>query len=167
MRQSILEQSCDGSCFQGTSKVALLKWLAFRLHSPGFVVSHVYLTMVRPSLEYAAAVWNSCLKMDVLTLEKTQVKIARIVLHLEGQQARLSDSAVLEKFEWPALAWRRRLASLCLFWQLKNGLGPPRLTGRLPAPASEHGPHSLRYLQILQYLDVLPSSITNNFFLGA
>ena len=124
--------------------------------------------MVRPSLEYAGAVWNSCRKMDVLTLEKTQVKIARIVLHLEGQRARLSDSAVLEKLEWPTLAWRRRLASLCLFWQLKNGLGPPRLTGRLPAPASERGPHSLRKpanfavprcASQLHYKSFLPGSI--------
>ena len=125
-------------------KVALLKWLAFRLHLPGFVISRVYLTMVRPSLEYAGAVWNSCRKEDAKTLEKIQTKIARIVLYLEGQRAKLSDSVVLEKLEWPTLAWRRRQSLLCLLWQLKHGLGPSKLAALLPAPTSVRAPYTLR-----------------------
>ena len=41
-------------------KVALLRWMTYRLRLPGFVIARCYLLLVRLVLEYAASAWNGC-----------------------------------------------------------------------------------------------------------
>ena len=125
-------------------KIAVIKWLAFRLHLPGFIFSHFSLTAVRPILEYAGPAWCNCRKDDAVMLERIQIKVARAVLFANGQRSKLGDSVVLEKLQWPTLAWWRRFVAICLFWQLKHGLGPPKLANFIPAAASLQVHHSLR-----------------------
>ena len=79
--------------------------------------------MVRQILEYPGPAWTRCRVEDARALEKVQLNVARLVLRNEG--ASLSEAAVLERVGWPTLAWRRRLQTLCLFWQLVHSLGPP------------------------------------------
>ena len=123
-------------------KVALLRWLAYRLRLPGFVISRCFVSMVRPILEYAGPAWTGCRVEDARALEKVQLKVARLVLRQEG--ASLSEATVLECVGWPTLAWRRRLQSLCLFWQLVHGLGPPKLSAAMPTSAAQRASYSLR-----------------------
>ena len=67
-------------------KIAAIKWLAFRLHLPGFIISRFYLAAVRPILEYAGPVWCNCRKVDAVMLERIQIRLARAVLFANGQR---------------------------------------------------------------------------------
>ena len=125
-------------------KIAVIKWLAFRLYLPGFIISRFYSTAVRPILEYAGPVWCNCRKVDAVMLERIQIRVARAELFANGQRSKFGDLAVLEKLQWPTLAWRRRFVAICLFWQLKHGLGPPKIANFIPAAASLRVHYSLR-----------------------
>ena len=130
------------------SKVVLLKRMAYNLHLPSYAVERCYLSMVRPILEYASPVWNSCSKSDGLRLEKLQLSVARAALGIRRHD--LSDSAVLSRIGWPTLAWRRRHQILFLFWKLRNGEGPPVLAAMVPKSINDRVNYGFRKAASLQ-----------------
>ena len=70
----------------------MIKWLAFCLHLPGFIISRFYLAAVGLILEYASPVWYNCGKVDAVMLERIQIRLARAVLFANGQRSKLGDS---------------------------------------------------------------------------
>ena len=54
----------------------MLKRLAYRCESNAFV-RHLYISLVRPILEYAGPVWDSCTLEDCLRVERLQLLVAR------------------------------------------------------------------------------------------
>ena len=82
-------------------KAFILKRLAYRCQADGFV-RHMFMTVVRPILEYASPVWDSCTKADALALERLQLSVARAIVKKGRRVA--SNSAVLEMIGWPTLA---------------------------------------------------------------
>ena len=145
-------------------KVYILKRLAYRCNSGSEFVAHLYLTLVRPVLEYAGPVWDACSRTDSLRLERAQLSIARAILRASRQS--LSNRDVLTRIGWPTLAWRRRRYKLFLFWQLTKGQGPPPLA--VPACVSTRASQTLRKRTIemplcrseLRRWSFLPSCIT-------
>ena len=95
-------------------------------------------------MEYAGAAWCNCCKEDASALERIQIKVTRSVLFPNGDRVNLVDSAVLERVQWPTLAWRRRLSSLCLFWQMSQGAVRPKLADCIPRTAAQRTDYSLR-----------------------
>ena len=57
---------------------------------------------MRPILEYAGVVWDACLKSDILALERTQVSVARSIIHASRKS--MSNIAALKTIGWPTLA---------------------------------------------------------------
>ena len=119
----------------------ILKRLAYRCRADGFV-RHMFMTVVRPILEYASPVWDSCTKAEALALERLQLSVARAIVKKGRRVA--SNSAVLEMIGWPTLAWRRRRLKLVLLWKLMHGHGPPALRAQLPTCVSVRAKQSLR-----------------------
>ena len=74
------------------------------------VKESAYLTMVRPQLEYASAVWDPYHVGDISELEKVQRRAARWVLNDYGRFS--SVSLMLEQLKWPTLQIRRKLSRL-------------------------------------------------------
>ena len=111
-----------------------LKRLAQRRNS-GQIVKKLYIGLIRPALEYASAVWDSCTKQDCLALERAQLSIARSVLCCSRRAHH--NWEVLEKIGWPTLAWRRRRTKLLLLWDLLHGRGPPSLANHVSKPLSD------------------------------
>ena len=60
-------------------KVFTLKRLVRRFGSES-LVTRLFLSLVRPSLEYAAPAWDSCSKHDDMSLERVQLSVARAIL---------------------------------------------------------------------------------------
>ena len=128
-------------------KVSLLKRLAFQSKLQPSVYSLLYKSLLRPCLEYAGCVWDGCSSSDSALLEGIQLSLARSLLaahHGSSFLIGMSKPDILAEVSLPTLAWRRRRQKLRHFWLLRNGLGPPSLSAKLPATVSERCTYSLR-----------------------
>jgi len=69
-----------------------------------------YLTMVRPQMEYASAVWDPYYNSQIQQLEKVQRRAARWIFN---DYSRFSSvSAMLTELSWPSLQTRRKISTL-------------------------------------------------------
>ena len=127
-----------------------------------------YVGVVRPSLEYASAIWGRCLRRDriaLVLLERVQLAIGRSVLRWPREDRH--NWEVLRQIGWPTLAWRRRRNKLLFLWFLLNKQGPPDLASDIPKLASERADYSLRgpsvafprFLTSQRFKSFLPASI--------
>ena len=99
-------------------KVYLIKRLAYHSGAAN-VAKRLYLGLVRPVLEYAGPVWDSCTKADCLAVERVQLFLARASLRCSHRST--SNVDVLSIIGWPTLAWRRRRFKRLLLWHLLHG----------------------------------------------
>ena len=77
-----------------------------------------FITLVRSSLEYCGAVWDTTVKEEAEQLERVQRRAARWA---RGAHGIISVTALLRDLNWPDLADRRRNQRLCLFYKVLNG----------------------------------------------
>ena len=95
-------------------RAGLLRWMSHHLRGP--LITHLYLTYVRPTMEYASPLWHGSIRdEDALQLESIQAAVARRILHAPWD---IPKRQLLEELNWPSLRWRREIASLCLLHQL-------------------------------------------------
>ena len=78
-----------------------------------------YKALVRPSLEYASAVWDPYIEEEITKLERVQRQAASWVVHHFRQTSSVSE--MLEQLQWPLLSQRRRTARLALMYKFHNG----------------------------------------------
>ena len=79
------------------------------------VKASAYLTLVRPLLEYAAAVWDPHYQIDIQLLEKIQRRAARWVLHDYSRYS--SVTSMLQHLNWPTLETRRKISRLQILYK--------------------------------------------------
>ena len=77
-----------------------------------------YLTMVRPTVEFASTVWDPHEKQDINKLEMIQRRGARFVKH--NYHNRFSVTDMLNDLKWRSLENRRRDARLTMFYKIIN-----------------------------------------------
>ena len=78
----------------------------------------VYLTFIRPILEYADVVWDNCTQYEKNELDKIQNEAARIVT---GTTKLVSIRELYKEINWDTLDERRRKHKLALFYKMVNG----------------------------------------------
>ena len=107
---------------------------------PLHVTEKLYLSYVRPTLEYACPVWHASITAEqALCLERIQASVARRLLHADWMEPK---NKLLQQLGWPALRWRRAISSITLFHQMK--VAPTRLfVSQLPASSFCHAPDAL------------------------
>ena len=69
-------------------KLGLLKKLKFTVSRD--ILAQMYISFVRPQLEYAVEIWSGCTKYNIEKLEKVQLYAARIVTGLSIITSRTS-----------------------------------------------------------------------------
>ena len=112
---------------KASKQIAVLRKLKFHL-SRNFL-DKMYLTFIRPILEYSCEVWDNCSKTESDRLEKLQLEAGRIVTGLTAY-ARLSS--IYDETGWEKLSDRREQRKLSLFYKIVNGNVPDYLSDLLP-----------------------------------
>lgn len=84
------------------------------------VVRKLYVSIIRPLLEYCSPVWNPVAKGDIDKLEAVQRRATKMAYGM----ANLTYEERLACFNLQPLAKRRQVADLLLMWKIANGNTP-------------------------------------------
>ena len=101
----------------------------------------MYISFIRPTLEYADIVWGNCTKSQEQELEKIQLEAARIVT---GTTKLVSLNKLYIETGWETLNDRRRKHKLTLFYKMNSGLAPGYLSSLVPDNVGQLVNYNLR-----------------------
>ncbi len=90
----------------------------------------IYLSFIRPLLEYSSIVWDNCTAGDKQRLENIQIEAARIVT---GATKLCKLENLYRDTGWDSLQTRRDQQKLIMLYKMIHGLVPSYLTNILPA----------------------------------
>ena len=96
------------------NRINIMRKLKFELNRQS--LETIYLTFIRPVLEYANVVWDNCAHYEKEELEKIQNEAARIVT---GTTKLVSLHALYEETGWDTLDSRRRKHKLTIFYFIR------------------------------------------------
>ena len=88
---------------------------------PQSVKESVYVSLVRPLLEYSSCAWDPCAEGLKHQLEMVQRRAARFVLNNYTRDSSVSE--MLSEIGWNLLETRRKIARLCLMFNIYHGCG--------------------------------------------
>ena len=112
------------------------------------IKQQAYLSLVRPSLEFASPVWDPFTAKDINKLESVQRRAARWVVNRHRQTS--SVDTMLTHLHWPTLQARRRKARLTAFYKYHTGqlnICSNRRPTKSPPVKSTRNSHSEAYLR--------------------
>ncbi len=89
----------------------------------------IYLSFIRPLLEYADIVWDNCTQYEKDAVEKIQIEAARIT---SGATRLVSIDSLYTEICWETLEHRRHSHKLNIFYKMKNGISPTYLIDIVP-----------------------------------
>ncbi len=124
----------------------------------------IYLSFIRPLLEYADVVWGNCTQYEKDALAKIQIEAARIST---GATRLVSIDCLYTETLWETLENRRQSHKFALFYKMNNGISPNYLVDILPA-VTDTTRYNLRNADNLQtvrsrttlyYNSFLPSTV--------
>ena len=95
----------------------------------------LYISLVRPHLEYASEIWNPYLMGDIQTLEKVQRRATKLVPELRD----LDYTNRLVALNLPSLLYRRRRMDMITVFRIVHGLqGVPFENSVVSVPQYHH-----------------------------
>ena len=122
----------------------------------------IYISFIRPILEYSDVVWDNCNSAEKEELEKIQHEAARIVT---GCTKLVSINNLYEEVGWETLGQRRRKHKLILMYKTVKGLTPSYLQNLVPTTVGNLSQyHGLRNSCNLQVIPARTSLYANSFF---
>ncbi|KAI8485890.1 hypothetical protein Bbelb_364420 [Branchiostoma belcheri] len=104
---------------------------ALRRKIPQNLLLRLYITITRPTLEYADIVWAGLTLRDQRTLESVQYQTARLISGHFGIPYPSYNSLYTE-LSLPSLQFRRKFHTAVTMYKLLNGRCPPHLQSLLP-----------------------------------
>lgn len=126
-------------CASVSKKLSILRKLKYILDRNS--LSKIYITFIRPVMEYGCELWNGCGVELADKLEKLQLEAARVVTGLPSYASR--QSLYIET-GWEKLIDRRNRSCLNLFYRIKNDLAPSYLKDLLPPQVFDLSEYPLR-----------------------
>ena len=121
-----------------SAKVGFLRRLRKRLNP--LIMRQLYITSIRPSLEYASIVWGGLTRRDEEKLEKCNRSAARLIANI-SPSADIPREIVLARAGLPTMASRRKASQVRLAQAAVRGRLPDHLLGTFSSwtvPASIH-----------------------------
>ena len=104
-------------CQSASKLLGMMRTLKFRLKRDS--LNQIYVSFLRPVLEYASVVWDNCTKREKENLEKIQIEAARIVT---GITRSASLNNIYKEIGWLTLENRRKYQKLILIYKIISGL---------------------------------------------
>ena len=152
------------SISKSASKVlSTMRALKFELKRD--TLNQIYISYMRPLLEYGSIVWDGCTQNEKETLEKLQLEAARVVTGLTRSAA---THCLLKEIGWISLENRRKIQKLVTMYKAKTGNLPDYLNVLIPDLVSENSQYNLRsnddYVTLscrtqIYYQSFIPSSV--------
>lgn len=107
----------------------------------------LYTTLVRPQMEYASAVWDPHIQVNINKLESVQRRAARFAMCKYSYHESVSD--MLEKLKWPELSERRKTNRINHFTRARDNTSALKIPDYIK-PSTRH-----------DHCFIVPSSRTN------
>ena len=101
----------------------------------------IYISFIRPVLEYADVIWDNCTQQEKQDLEKVQMEAARIA---KGTTKLVSLQKLYEEIGWETLEARRKKHKLVLFYKMLYNLSPLYLSYLVPPQVQNVSRYNLR-----------------------
>jgi len=101
----------------------------------------IYLTFVRPKLEYACIIWDDCSIDDKERLESMQLNFARVVT---GAKRGTSHELLYKEISWQPLSERRSNSKMKFMHKIVNKTGPDYLNNLIPEKVGDCSNYGLR-----------------------
>ena len=109
-------------------------------------LNQMYISYVRPLLEYSSIVWDGCSEQDKAALERFQNEAARIIT---GLTRSTSFANLYKEGGWDSLAKRRQFQKMCSMYKCSNDLVTDYISDITPPLVGEVSNYSLRNRQNL------------------
>jgi len=129
----------DRICSRASQRNNILRKLKFRL--PRKTLENLYLSLVRPILEYADVIFDDNSISLSQRLEAIQYEAARTCT---GALISTNRTSLLNELGWKTLEERRKQHKLILYYKIINGLTPQYLQELLPPRVADISNYPLR-----------------------
>ena len=101
---------------KSNSIMGLIRRTFTYIDAPTFLM--LYITLVRPHLEYANSVWNPYKKKHIIALENVQRRATKLILGFKD----MTYENRLRRLKLPTLAYRRKRGDMIEAFKLTSGL---------------------------------------------
>ena len=124
----------------------------------------IYISFIRPILEYVDVVWCILTKYQEDELAKIQIEAARIVT---GATKLVFHDNLYRETCWETLNSRGKQHKLTLYYKMINFLTPPDLSSLVPPRVGDMSSYSLRNSDQYQTIDTKSQLYYNSFLPSA
>jgi hypothetical protein len=121
----------------------------------------LYLTYIRPILEYSDIVWDNCTILEADKIEAIQRAAARIVT---GGRKGTSHARLYDDVQWEKLTERRRKHKLTMLYKIVHNLAPNTLSDLLPDLVQDRQNYNLRNGEDLTIIATNTSQHQKSFY---
>ena len=140
------------------SRINIMRKLKFQLDRKS--LETIYISFIRPLLEYVNVVWANCTQYESEELEKIHNEAARIVT---GATKLVSIELLEADTGWESLAARREKHKLIQYYKMDNELTPEYLSSLLPPTVGSTVRYPLRNQSNLQTVPARSEQYFNSF----
>ena len=109
------------------------------------IKSSCYLSLVRPILEYACAIWSPYHQYNIHLVETVQRRAARYVMNNFSSHASVSEMTTT--LGWPTLEQRRKIFRTVMLYKINNLVEVPTDGILVPSELQLRG-HTRKFLQL-------------------
>ena len=120
-------------------RIHIMRKLKFKLDRKS--LETIYLSFIRPLLEYGDVIWDNCTQYEKNELDKVQNEAARITT---GTTKLVSLDNLYKEVGWQTLHRRRQDHKITLFYKMFNQLTPVYLSSLIPQQVNAISHHNLR-----------------------
>ena len=140
------------------NRINIMRKLRFNLDRKSLEI--IYISFIRPLIEYADVIWDNCTQAEKNEIDKIQNEAARIAC---GSSKLVSLTDLHKEINWEPLQDRRDKHKFTLFYKMQNSLTPQYLTDLVPQHVGSVARYNLRNANDLRTSESRTTLYYNSF----